>query len=244
MSATVDATTFESYFRPAAASVGQLRIPGRTYPVSGCYLDDILRMTNFQSSDGGTAAAGNTISKTIQNLDAEINYDLIAATVAELHAQLHECKDSILIFLPGEPEITRAIKALRRVDNIQPFALHGSLSSAEQQQVFVPLTTGRRKVVVSTNIAETSITIEDVVVVIDSGRVKENSVDPQTGLSRLTVVWASLAACQQRQGRAGRVRPGACYKLFTRAAEENMNARPEPEMASIPGNLNQKVDTS
>ena len=84
------------------------------------------------------------------------------------------------------------------------------------------------------NVAETSITIEDIVAVIDTGRVKETSFDPQNNMVKLEEVWASKAACKQRRGRAGRVRAGKCYKLFTRNAEEKMAERPEPEVRRTP----------
>lgn len=82
--------------------------------------------------------------------------------------------------------------------------------------------------------AETSITIEDIVAVIDTGRVKETTFDPTTNMVRLEEVWASRAACKQRRGRAGRVQAGKCYKLFTRNAEMKMLERPEPEIRRVP----------
>jgi ATP-dependent RNA helicase DHX57 len=91
-----------------------------------------------------------------------------------------------------------------------------------------------RKVIASTNVAETSITIEDIVAVIDTGRVKETTFDPQSNMVKLEEVWASKAACKQRRGRAGRVRAGKCYKLFTRNAEAKMLERPEPEIRRVP----------
>jgi HrpA-like RNA helicase len=89
-------------------------------------------------------------------------------------------------------------------------------------------------VVCATNVAETSITIEDIVAVIDTGRVKETSFDPQNNMVTLGEVWASRAACKQRRGRAGRVRAGICYKLYTRNAELKMMERPEPEIRRVP----------
>lgn len=93
---------------------------------------------------------------------------------------------------------------------------------------------GKRKVVVATNVAETSITIDDIVVVIDSGKVKETSFDPQNNMRKLEETWASRAACKQRQGRAGRVQAGKCFKLYTQNLEQNMAPRPEPEIRRVP----------
>jgi HrpA-like RNA helicase len=83
-------------------------------------------------------------------------------------------------------------------------------------------------------VAETSITIDDIVAVIDSGKVKETSFDPQTNMRKLAETWASRAACKQRRGRAGRVQEGKCYKLYTRNLEQQMAERPEPEIRRVP----------
>src|SRR5262249_52610398 len=112
--------------------------------------------------------------------------------------------------------------------------LHASLLPAEQRRVFPPAPMGLRKVIASTNVAETSITIEDIVAVIDTGRVKETSFDPKSNMVKLEEVWASKAACKQRRGRAGRVRAGKCYKLFTQNTEEKMAESPEPEIRRTP----------
>ena len=94
---------------------------------------------------------------------------------------------------------------------------------------------GGRKVVVSTNVAETSVTIDDVTVVIDTGRVKEMAHDPENGVSRLQETWASRAAAKQRRGRAGRVRPGVCFKLFSRKGESStLPAETPPEALRSP----------
>jgi ATP-dependent RNA helicase DHX57 len=91
-----------------------------------------------------------------------------------------------------------------------------------------------RKVIAATNVAETSITIPDIVAVIDTGRVKETSYDPATSMVKLSETWTSRAACAQRRGRAGRVQEGSCYKLFTRNAEYKMRERPDPEILRVP----------
>jgi HrpA-like RNA helicase len=163
-----------------------------------------------------------------------INYDLIASTVQYIDAQLGHQPGGILIFLPGTLEIDRCLTAVKRIPNTHPLPLHASLLPAEQRRVFQSPPKGKRKIIAATNVAETSITIEDVVAVIDTGRVKETSYDPKDNMVRLQEVWASQAACKQRRGRAGRVRAGTCYKLYTRKAESNMAQRPDPEIRRVP----------
>ncbi len=126
-------------------------------------------------------------------------------------------------------------QALSSMPNFHCLPLHASLQPAEQRRVFRPPPKGKRKVIASTNVAETSITISDIVAVIDTGRVKETSFDPQTNMVKLEEVWASRAACKQRRGRAGRVREGNCYKLYSRATESaHMAEHPEPEIRRLP----------
>ncbi len=134
----------------------------------------------------------------------------------------------ILIFLPGVAEINRACNALRGIGSLHVLPLHASLETKEQRRVFAGAPHGKRKVVIATNVAETSITIDDIVAVIDSGRVKETSFDPQNNMRKLEETWASRAACKQRRGRAGRVQAGKCYKLYTKNLEYQMAERPDP----------------
>lgn len=244
MSATLDADVFENYFR-AGGKVGRVEISGRTYPVEDYYLDDVIQMTGFTANrsyksnteDVDTQGLDPSIAGVIQSIGMRINYDLIAQTVREIDAELtHQKQDGgILIFLPGTMEIARTLDALRSIPNLHALPLHASLQSSEQRRVFPHAPHGKRKVIAATNVAETSITIDDIVAVIDTGRVKETSYDAQNNMSKLEEVWASLAACKQRRGRAGRVRAGKCYKLFTRNAESTrMPARPEPEIKRVP----------
>ncbi|KAL8690207.1 MAG: hypothetical protein Q9224_004459, partial [Gallowayella concinna] len=240
MSATLDATVFEEYFKHTS-SVGKVNIEGRTFPVEDFYLDDIVRFTSFaprnqyQGHEMNDMPEDNPdIAKSIQGLGMKLNYDLIASCVKHIDQQLGSQEGGILIFLPGVVEINRTLDALRGLPNMHPLALHASLLPNEQRQVFPPAPRGKRKVIAATNVAETSITIEDIVAVIDCGKVKETSFDPQNNMVKLEEVWASRAACKQRRGRAGRVRAGKCYKLYTRNAEAKMAERPEPEIRRVP----------
>ncbi|KAI9828804.1 MAG: hypothetical protein M1832_001909 [Thelocarpon impressellum] len=247
MSATLDADIFDRYFG-GQGKVGRIEIRGRTYPVEDYYLDDVIQMTNFVPRHQGNSYGGfdaqddanvkgidQSTAKVIQALGTRINYELIAQTVKEIDADLGSRDGGILIFLPGTMEISRTLDAVRSIPNVHALPLHASLLPAEQRRVFPPVPKGMRKVIAATNVAETSITIEDVVAVIDTGRVKETSFDPQNNMVKLEEVWASRAACKQRRGRAGRVRAGICYKLYTRNAETNkMAERPEPEIRRVP----------
>lgn len=242
MSATLDAGVFETYFK-SSASVAKIEIQGRTHPVEDVYLDDVLRLTGFNTGQGVQKIDDKeaswddedpSIAKTIQNLGMRINYDLIASTVQAIDADLESSEGGILIFLPGTLEINRTLDAVGRLPSIYALPLHASLTPAEQRRVFPPAPKGKRKVIAATNVAETSITIEDIVAVIDLGKVKETSFDPSDNMVKLQEVWASRAACKQRRGRAGRVQAGKCYKLYTRKAEAKMAERPEPEIRRVP----------
>jgi HrpA-like RNA helicase len=208
------------------------------------YLDDVVRRTSFSPDfnsstlDESCCPNGEVtdffISKTLQKLGIGINYELIASTVRYIDSQLKDQTGGILIFLPGTMEIDRCLTALKDIPHVHPLPLHASLLPAEQRRVFLPPPRNKRKIIAATNVAETSITIEDVVAVIDTGRVKETRYDPGANIVRLEEVWASQAACKQRRGRAGRVRRGTCYKLYTRKAESSMSPRPEPEIRRVP----------
>ncbi|KAJ9637746.1 putative ATP-dependent RNA helicase ucp12 [Coniosporium tulheliwenetii] len=243
MSATLDADVFAAYFN-SVGPVGRIEIQGRTHPVEDFYMDDVVRMTGFggrgatdpdeDESGWDEGPAPTSMAGKLRSVGMRINYDLIAQTVRHIDAELGSQDGGILIFLPGTMEIDRTLQALRNIPNIYALPLHASLLPAEQRRVFPPAPKGMRKVIASTNVAETSITIEDIVAVIDTGRVKETSFDPQNNMVKLEEVWASRAACKQRRGRAGRVRAGKCYKLYTRNAEMKMAERPEPEIRRVP----------
>lgn len=234
MSATLDAQLFQNYFS-GVGSVAKIEIQGRTHPVTNFYLDDVLHMTGFkQREDDADELEKEFVGRSVQSVGMKINYDLISQTVVSIDSELGPKDGGVLIFLPGTAEIERTLQALRSLSGIYALPLHASLLPSEQRRVFPPAPKGLRKVIASTNVAETSITIEDIVAVIDTGRVKETSYDPQSNMVKLEEVWASKAACKQRCGRAGRVRAGKCYKLFTRNAEEKMADRPEPEIRRTP----------
>ncbi|KAG1058549.1 hypothetical protein G6F42_028628 [Rhizopus arrhizus] len=141
--------------------------------------------------------------------------------------------------MPGAIEIKLCVEAIEeRLGNRSEFEilpLHANLSPQEQTRVFKTMPAHVRKIVVATNVAETSITIEGVVYVIDSGRVKETQFAAANNMMHLVETWASRASCKQRRGRAGRTRPGKCFKLFTRETDQNkMRAQQVPELLRTP----------
>jgi len=141
------------------------------------------------------------------------------AMAAAIRQALTEVPDGdILAFLPGGAEIRRTADALSGLaPHIDLTPLHGDLPLAEQDRAIRPSPTGRRKIVLATSIAETSLTIEGVRIVIDSGLSRIARFDPNSGMGRLETVRVSLAAAEQRRGRAGRVAPGVCYRLWPEA---------------------------
>src|SRR5207253_10637987 len=123
---------------------------------------------------------------------------------------------SVLGFLPGAAEIRRAETMLKeRVSDpsVEVVPLYGALDTQTQDRAIAPAPAGRRKVVLATSIAETSLTIEGVRIVVDSGLARVPRYEPDVGLTRLETVRVSRAAADQRRGRAGRTEPGICYRL-------------------------------
>ena len=153
----------------------------------------------------------------------------VARTVSRLMA---ENSGSMLLFLPGVAEITRTQNLLtgRLSDEVDICPLYGALSLEQQQKAIQPAPAGRRKVVLATNIAETSLTIEGIRLVVDSGLERSAQFDPRSGLTRLVTQRISQAAMTQRAGRAGRLEPGQCWHLFSKDQAERAAAQSEAEI--------------
>jgi len=145
---------------------------------------------------------------------------------------LREQPGSALVFLPGQAEISRTAERLagRVAADVEITPLYGQLSPEEQDRAVSPAPGGRRKVVLATSIAETSLTIEGVRIVIDSGFRRAPAYEPATGLTVLETRRISRAAAEQRRGRAGRVEPGVCYRLWAEGQSAAMAAFDVPEM--------------
>ncbi|KAF9469779.1 P-loop containing nucleoside triphosphate hydrolase protein [Collybia nuda] len=194
-SATLDAEKFSKYFFGCPI----FTIPGRTYPVEILY-------TKEPESD---------------YLDASL------ITVMQIH--LSEPPGDILLFLTGQEEIDTACEILfERMKALGPkvpeliiLPIYSALPSEVQSRVFEPTPPGARKVVIATNVAETSLTIPGIYYVIDPGFSKQNAYDPRLGMDSLVVMPISQAQARQRSGRAGRTGPGKCYRLYTEAAYRN-----------------------
>mmetsp|Transcript_76467 Transcript_76467/g.237437 ORF Transcript_76467/g.237437 Transcript_76467/m.237437 type:complete len:757 (-) Transcript_76467:10-2280(-) len=166
-------------------------------------------------------------------------WELMAQLIVHV-AQTEELRDdrgapgSVLCFLPGWAEIKLVQDLLAERGRggawLWVLPLHSTLTREDQQLIFARPPEGRTKVILSTNIAESSVTIDDVLIVIDSGLVREVAYDPLRHLSQLETVWVSQSSAIQRAGRAGRVRAGKCYRLYSRAQQEAVPWRASPEM--------------
>jgi ATP-dependent helicase HrpB len=137
----------------------------------------------------------------------------------------------VLAFCPGIAEIGRVRRALVVPDSVDVIDLHGSLSPTDQDQALRPAPNGRRNVVLATSIAETSVTLPGVTIVVDGGLDRHARFDPRRGLGGLVTVPVSRATAEQRRGRAGRVRPGTCYRLWSESNNRSRPNFPAPEVA-------------
>uniref|UniRef100_H9GD25 3'-5' RNA helicase YTHDC2 n=1 Tax=Anolis carolinensis TaxID=28377 RepID=H9GD25_ANOCA len=172
--------------------------------------------------------------------DEKVDLDLIMHLLYNI---CHSCEaGAVLIFLPGYDEIVGLRDRIlfddkRFADNahrFQVFMLHSNMQTSDQKKVLKTSPPGIRKIILSTNIAETSITVNDVVFVIDSGKMKEKSFDALNCVTMLKMVWISKASAIQRKGRAGRCRPGICFRLFSRLRFQNMLEFQTPELLRMP----------
>ncbi|KAF9046466.1 pre-mRNA splicing factor [Panaeolus papilionaceus] len=221
-SATMDAEKFSEYFDGAPTFYGKwpflftnagnltiFSVPGRQFPVDIHYTPQ-----------------------------PEANY-LHAAITTVFQIHTTQPKGDILVFLTGQEEIEACHENLQetaralgnKIKELIICPIYANLPSEMQAKIFEPTPEGARKVVLATNIAETSITIDGVVFVIDPGFVKQNSYNPRTGMSSLIVVPCSRASANQRAGRAGRVGPGKAFRLYTKWAFSNeLEANTVPEI--------------
>ncbi|MCC5868536.1 MAG: ATP-dependent helicase HrpB [Gammaproteobacteria bacterium] len=146
---------------------------------------------------------------------------------------LHRDPGDVLVFLPGAGDIRRTQAHLQQADmpgDVEVLGLYGELSREAQDQALAPAPAGRRKVVLATNIAETSLTIEGVRIVIDSGLARVSRFDAASGMSRLVTTRISQASAEQRRGRAGRLAPGVCIRLWTLAEQRQMASHAPAEI--------------
>ncbi|NWY12235.1 DHX36 helicase, partial [Aphelocoma coerulescens] len=169
--------------------------------------------------------------------DDKVDLDLVAALIK--HIVLEEEDGAILVFLPGWDNISTLHELLMsqimfKSDRFIIIPLHSLMPTVNQTQVFKKTAPGVRKIVIATNIAETSITIDDVVFVIDGGKIKETHFDTQNNISTMAAEWVSKANAKQRKGRAGRVQPGHCYHLYNGLRASLLDDYQLPEILRTP----------
>ena len=204
MSATLEADALLGVLDDATV----VRSPGRMFPVDVRYLPPAAATPARQA-----------------RIEAQV-------TAVTLRA-LDEGEGDALVFLPGAGEIRRVAEALAARLPEREFAvmpLYGELGTAEQDAALLADPMGRRKVVVATNIAETSLTIDGVRIVVDAGLERRQRFDPSTGMSRLDTARISRASAEQRRGRAGRTAPGTCYRLWSESAHDALPPQSPAEM--------------
>ncbi|NCA70225.1 MAG: ATP-dependent helicase HrpB [Sphingobacteriia bacterium] len=158
--------------------------------------------------------------------------DAVAALVAGVRTALASDPGDLLAFLPGAGEIEAAVRRLADLDaeGMRILPLHGSLPSDRQAAALAPSDGRTRRVIIATDIAETSLTIPGIHIVVDSGLTRKPRFDPGSGLTRLVTEACSRDSAAQRAGRAGRLGPGVCWRLWTRAQEASRPARRPPEI--------------
>jgi ATP-dependent helicase HrpB len=211
MSATLDGAAVSALLtRATGATAPVVTAAGRMYPVALRYVGRAMPVL-----PGGDESPERLLALAVQRA-------------------LRECEGDVLAFLPGAGEIRRALAMLEGMPEVKGsvalLPLYGELPPAEQARALAPDPGGRRRVVLATNIAETSLTLPGVRAVVDSGLVRRAAFDPVTGMSRLETRRISRAAADQRAGRAGRVAEGACYRLWSEGAQRSLAAQTPPEI--------------
>lgn len=203
-SATIDADRFAEHFGTRDQPAPVIEVSGRTYPVEMRYEPD--------------------------HITSGMNIDEAASYAA---AQLiNERHDDVLIFMPGEREIRQTAHELRKRDHLpegtEIIPLYARLSAAEQQRVFKP--SGRPRVIIATNVAETSLTVPNIKSVVDPGSARMKRYNPRTKIHGLLVEPISQASANQRAGRCGRIAPGVCVRLYSETDFETRDAFTQPEL--------------
>ena len=176
-------------------------------------------------------SAGRMFAVETRYLEREPAGRLEDSVAAAIRRALADESGSALVFLPGVGEIRRVEERLQGIGpTIDVAPLYGDLSPAEQDRAIAPSPAGRRKIVLATSIAETSLTIEGVRIVIDGGQMRVPRFSPRSGMTRLETVRVSQASADQRRGRAGRLEPGVCYRLWSEEAQRGLLPFTPPEI--------------
>ncbi|CAG2109868.1 unnamed protein product, partial [Medioppia subpectinata] len=217
MSATINIQLFSEYF----GNCPVIQVPGRLYPIDVQYFP--IPKVKFSAHERSSRTDGSPYMRILQMIDDK--YD-------------QKERGDLLVFLSGLSEINSVGDLLKdyakQTQKWIILYLHSSLSIAEQDKVFDVSPEGVRKCILSTNIAETSLTIDGVRFVCDSGKVKEMSFDATSRMQRLQEFWISIASAEQRKGRAGRTGPGVCYRLYSEADFKAFQHNSQPEIRRVP----------
>ncbi len=210
MSATLDGAAVAKLLGDARASAPIMTAAGRVFPVETRYVG-----TGLPLLPGARA----------------FNEGVEIVVLRVIKRALTEAEGDMLVFLPGAGEIRRVQGMLSDAgSDIDVYPLFGELAPGEQDAALAPARPGRRKIVLATNIAETSLTIDGVRIVIDAGLERRSLFDPASGMNRLEILRISRASADQRAGRAGRTAPGVCFRLWGEGAERSLAAYAPPEM--------------
>jgi ATP-dependent helicase HrpB len=202
----------------------ELRLLVMSATLDGARIADLLIAPRVTS-------AGRSFPVELRYLDRPAPDRFEKAVATAISRALDEDTGSILVFLPGGAEIRRVERMLGDLGpGITVAPLYGDLSPAAQDAAIAPAAPGQRKIVLATSIAETSLTIEGIRIVIDGGQVRAPRFDPRTGMTRLVTNRVSQAASEQRRGRAGRLEPGLCYRLWPEAEQVQLAPYAVPEI--------------
>ena len=176
-------------------------------------------------------STGKQYPVTFHYTPAEKDVHIAIATSRVIRKALREQSGDMLVFLPGAGEIQRVLTSLEE-ENVSTIVvpLYGDLPFKKQQDAILPHPQGLRKIVLATSIAETSLTIEGITTVVDSGYARVPRFDPRSGLTRLETVRVTKDAADQRAGRAGRLGPGVCYRLWSEATHHMLHSSRQPEI--------------
>ena len=220
-SATINAELFSVYFDDCPI----VKIDTPVYPVTIIYDPPVIAQREAHSPE--SARKGGSGMERSPRGNSSLEEEALLEKIASVTERvLQDEGGGILAFLPGERSIKNCIANLSSQSwfkKLHVLPLYGRLAKEEQERIFEEPPKAKRKMIVATNIAETSVTIDGVTCVIDSGKAKLNFYNPHTYTSSLMEVPVSKASCNQRRGRAGRTGPGVCYRLYTR---KDFEARP------------------
>lgn len=223
MSATININLFANFFEQEQARI--IEVPGRLYPIKLHYMPHLMNADLRLEKKKGSS----------DRLNPE-PYIQIMRMIDKKYPK--DEKGDLLIFLSGLNEIQTIADAAKEFSkeskNWIILPLHSSLSMQDQDRVFDYAPDGMRKCIISTNIAETSITIDGIRFVIDSGKMKEMTFDPNHKMQRLKEKWISKASADQRKGRAGRTGPGICYRLYSEKDFYDLEGYSTAEIFRVP----------